>query len=89
MEQLRMLGIYMGLPGTRIMKEFINKTRRPESLTAQQRRQVLEAWDTRHIVPADKLDYVDRVRPEAELEEEEEEYETRYVELIYYYLQTI
>lgn len=87
MEQLRRLGIYMGLPGTEIMKEFVNKTKRPENLTAQQRNQVLEAWDTRYIVPVDKLEYADRVRPEEGLEGEA--YEKRYVELIYYYLQTI
>lgn len=87
MEQLRMLGIYMGLPGTKIMKEFLNKTRRPENLTPKQRVQVLEAWDTRHVVPHDKLEYVDKVIPEEELYGEE--YEIRYVELIYYYLQTI
>lgn len=87
MEQLRMLGICMELPGTRIMEEFINKTIRPEKLTVRQRQQVLEAWDTRYEVPKNKLEYVDKVRPEEGLDGEE--YEKRYVELIYYYLQTI
>ena len=87
MEQLRMLGICMRLPGAEIMKEFINRTKRPENLTVQQRIQVLKAWDTRNIVPKDKMEYADRVQPEEGLEGEE--YEKRYVELIFYYLQTM
>lgn len=69
------------------MKELISRTIRPENLTAEQRIQVLEAWDTRYIVPEDRLEYADKVSPEGELEGEE--YEKRYVQLIYYYLQTI
>lgn len=87
MEQLRRLGVCMKLPGAEIMNEFINRTKRPENLTVQQRIQVLEAWDTRYIVPKDKSEFADRVKPEDGLEGEE--YEKRYVELIYYYLQTI
>lgn len=85
--QLRLLGIQQGLPGTAIMEEFIDKAKFPESLTAQQRKDVLEAWDTRYEVPKEKKEYADRVQPEEKLDGEE--YEKRYVELIYYYLQTI
>lgn len=82
-----MLGIYMGLPGTRIMEQFIDKLKRPDDLTKKERGQVLEAWDTRNFVPRDKLEYADKVQPEEELDGEE--YEKKYVELIYRYLQTI
>lgn len=87
MEQLRLLGICRELPGIKIMEDFILKKRRPESLTIKERKQVLEAWDTRNFVPINKVEFADRVRPEEELDGEE--YEKRYVELIYQYLQTI
>ena len=87
MEQLRVLGINMGLPGAGIMLELIQGIKKPENLTRQQRQEVLSAWDTRHFVPEEKLEFVDRVRPEEGLEGEE--YEKDYVEKIYKYLQTI
>lgn len=87
MEQLRVLGINMGLPGAGIMLELIQGFKKPGNLTKQQRQQVLSAWDTRHFVPEEKLEFVDRVQPEEGLEGEE--YEKDYVEKIYKYLQTI
>ena len=87
MEQLRVLGINMGLPGAKIMLELIQGIKKPENLTRQQRQEVLSAWDTRHFVPEEKLEFVDRVQPEEGLEGEE--YEKDYVEKIYKYLQTI
>ena len=87
MLELRMLGISLELPGAGIMEEFIRKTKKPMDLTPIQRSQVLEAWDTRNYVPADKLEFVDRVQPNESLESEA--YEIEYVELIYKYLQTL
>ena len=86
-EQLRCLGITVGLPGTEIMKEFIRGTKKPNELDSKQRKQVLEAWDTRNYVPVNKLEFVDRVRPSEVMEGEA--YEKEYVELIYKYLQTL
>ena len=87
MEQLRVLGINMGLPGAKIMLELIQGIKKPENLTRQQRQEVLSAWDTRHFVPEEKLEFVDRVQPEEDLEGEE--YQKDYVEKICNYLQTI
>lgn len=87
MEQLRVLGINMGLPGAKIMLELIQGIKKPENLTRQQRQEVLSAWDTRHFVPEEKLEFVDRVQPEEDLEGEE--YQKDYVEKICKYLQTI
>ena len=87
MEQLRYMGIAMGLPGTGIMEEFLRGTKKPEDLDSKQRKQVLEAWDTRNYVPASKLKFVDRVEPDETLEGEA--YEKEYVTLIYKYLQTL
>lgn len=86
-EQLRLLGISLGLPGAGIMEEFIRQTKKPKDLNSQQRKEVLDAWDTRNYVPEDKLEFVDRVQPDKTLEGEE--YEIEYVRLIYQYLQTI
>ena len=69
------------------MEEFIRQTKKPKDLNSQQRKEVLDAWDTRNYVPEDKLEFVDRVQPDKTLEGEE--YEIEYVRLIYQYLQTI
>lgn len=85
--QLRRLGINMNMAGVKILEDFIDKVKRPEDLSPEEREKVLEAWDTRHNVPLDKLEYVDRIKVEEDLQGVE--YEKRYIELIYYYLQTI
>ena len=85
--ELRRLGIHPELPGTAILEQFVDKTKRPEDLNEKERKQVLDAWDTRYIVPKEKREFADKVQPEEGLEGEE--YEKRYVELIYQYLQTI
>lgn len=87
MEQLRVLGINMELPGSRIMMEFLQGSKKPEDLNHRERQQVLSSWDTRHFVPIEKLEFVDRVKPEKELEGEEAEID--YIEKIYKYLYTI
>ena len=69
------------------MLELIQGFKKPGNLTKQQRQQVLSAWDTRHFVPEEKLEFVDRVQPEEGLEWED--YEKYYLEKTYKYLQTI
>lgn len=49
------------------MKQFIDKTKRPEDLNERQRKQVLEACDSRYIVPGDKREFCDKIQPEEHL----------------------
>ena len=97
MEKLRMLGIKLYMPGTLIMRQFLKNEITTAKLTESELDLVLEAWDTRNVVPIKLLlDYpckVDTVRPLISPEEvelglySEEEYKRVYVEQIEKYLQ--
>ena len=87
--QLRRMGIRDNLAGVKILEEFIRNETKPEDLSQEQRQLVLEAWEGRNYVPYNKKDFVDKVRPDKNLDEHSEEYKKEYVELIYRYLQTL
>lgn len=86
---LRTLGITSELAGIKILEGFIQNEIKPEDLTQEQRQLVLEAWEGRIYVPVNKKKFVDKVRPDKNLDEHSEAYEKEYVELIYKYLQTL
>lgn len=97
MEELRMLGIKLYMPGTLIMKQFLNGEITTAKLSESELDLVLDAWDTRNVVPIRLLlDYpckVDTLKPLISAEEvnlglySEEEYKRDYVEQIEKYLQ--
>lgn len=90
MEELRMLGIKLYMPGTLIMKQFLKGEITTAKLSESELDLVLEAWDTRNVVPIRLLlDYpckVDTLKPLISAEEvnlglySEEEYKRDYVE---------
>lgn len=102
-EQLRLIGITMGMTGTAIMEKMIKGEISASNLNNEQIQQVLAAWDTRNFVPGKFLDSfkkdgihdVDVVEPIIEKEEvasgmyTQEEYDRNYVEMIEKYLKTL
>lgn len=94
-EILRMLGIKNFMPGTGIMERMLRNEITTKNLSANEVEMVLAAWDTRHYVPFDQIENVDRVNPNITKEEvemgiySEEEYKRNYVEQIERYLKVI
>lgn len=102
-EQLRHLGITMGMTGTAIMEKMMKGEISASDLNDEQIKQVLAAWDTRNIVPGkfkdrfkkDGIYDVDVVKPVIKKEEvanqmyTQEEYDRNYVEMIEKYLKTL
>lgn len=92
-EELRIIGIKMGLNGTGIMEKLIRGEMTTKDLTEKQIQEVLMAWETRHVVPQSLIGEVDVVAP-AITEEDvregrytQEERDRNYVEMIEKYLQ--
>lgn len=96
-EQLRILGITMGLTGTGIMENMIRKQVKTNQLSDKEIQAVLYAWDSRNFVPRNKkgkidVDIVSPIITKEEVENglySQEEYDRNYVEMIEKYLQTI
>ena len=94
-EELRRIGLKIGMQGTGLLEEIIRGRKSSNDLTAKEIKEVLAAWDTRNYVPIDMKDNVDKVRPIITIEEVEsgmytmEQYERNYVEMIERYLKTL
>lgn len=102
-EQLRLLGVEMGMTGTGIMEKMMKGEVVTSELCDEQIRQVLAAWDTRNFVPSRNFDdYIkkgmrdfDIVRPIITKEDvakgthTKQEYDRNYVEMIEKYLRTL
>lgn len=94
-EELRCLGISMGMAGTGIMDMMIDGKITTSDLTDKQVQDVLDAWETRNYVPCKLIKKVDRVEPAITKKEIEagtysqEEYNRNYVEMIEKYLHTM
>lgn len=94
-QQLRNIGITMGLTGTGIMEKMIRKEIKTTELSDEQVKYVLEAWDTRNYVPANYIGNVDIVKPVITKEEvangyyTQKEYDRNYVEMIEKFLHTL
>lgn len=94
-EILRMLGIKSFMTGAGIMERMVRGEIATKDLSDNEIEMVLAAWDTRHHVPFDKIENVDRVNPNITIEEVEmgiyskEEYKRNYVEQIERYLKVI
>lgn len=102
-EQLRLIGITLGMTGTAIMEKMMKGEISTSDLSDEQVQQVLMAWDTRNFVPSRHVDNfknngirdVDVVRPIISKDEvvdgmhTQEEYDRNYVEMIEKYLKTL
>ncbi len=88
-ETLRLLGISNEMIGTRLLERLMNREISISELTDRQINDILEAWDTRNIVPNSRKEYVDRVRPIVTDEEDQSEYNREYVQIIGKYLNVI
>lgn len=95
LEQLRLIGLEMGMTGTGIIEKIMKGELSTDDLNYEQVQQVLSAWDTRNYVPIHKMNNVDKVRPLITKEEvadgtySQEEYDRNYVEMIGKYLKTL
>lgn len=99
LEILRRLGLHMGTAGAGLMEQMIRKQITAKDLTYKQVKDVLYAWDARHIVPIHLQEEMkkngDIVKPSITEEEvlnntySQEEYDRNYVEMIEKYLNTI
>ena len=94
-EQLRMLGIDMGRPGTRLIEMLMDGQLKLEDLTDEDIDLILDAWDTRNFVPVHKMGSADKVSPqitEKDVKEglyTEAERRRNYVEMIMRYISTM
>lgn len=92
-EELRMMGIKLGLNGTGIMEKMLRGEVSTKDLTDKQVQEVLSAWETRYIVPESMIGKVDVVAPaitEDDVNEgrySQKERDRNYVEMIEKYLQ--
>lgn len=94
-EQLRLIGVEMGMTGTALMEEMLEGKITTKELNDKQIEAVLAAWDTRNYVPYHLIDKVDKVQPAITKEEvanghyRMQEYNRNYVEMIEKYLHSI
>ena len=96
-EQLRVVGIKMGMPGTRIIEELMDGVRTVEKLTDKDVERILDAWDTRHYVPekllgTNKVDHISHSITKQQVEAGEYTQEERnhdYVKHIIDYLKRV
>ena len=85
-EELRRLGIKMFMTGAGIMERMLQGEITAKDLSENEVDLVLAAWDTRHHVPRNQIENVDRVKPNITKEEvdlgiySEEEYKRRFKE---------
>lgn len=94
-ENLRLIGVKIGMNGTALMEKMILGEITTQDLSQDQIKEVLAAWDTRNYVPVKLLDTVDKVQPAITKEEvergdySEQDYQKNYVENIEKYLKSI
>lgn len=94
-EELRCLGISLGMPGVRLMELIMENRLNAEDLTDKQVREVLEAWDTRYYVPISMLKEATKVVGKFSKEEliegkcTQEEYDRYYVIAIAQYIKNM